>query len=188
MNADGTDAKPVTNSKRLAWNGEISPDGKWLTYYTYDGGASKISLPGRDAVSLDPNGGYPAISNDGRWIVFEHDDGNGQSRIEIIAADGSGSPLFLPFLPDNEDQVPPGSNMGTLPLRWTAAGDAITYVRTKDGVSNLWNQPINGSPARQITHFTSGYIWRHAWSPDGKFLALARGTFSIDAVLLTDQR
>ena len=43
-------------------------------------------------------------------------------------------------------------------------------------------------PARQITNFTSGLIWRHAWSRDGKYLALARGNLSIDAVMLTDIR
>jgi len=79
--------------------------------------------------------------------------------------------------------------MGThQPLRWTASGDAITFVRTKNGVSNLWSQPVKGGPAKQITNFTSGVIWRHAWFPDGKYLALARGSFSKDAVLLTGLR
>jgi Tol biopolymer transport system component len=76
--------------------------------------------------------------------------------------------------------------MGPLPIRWTSSGDAITYVRTKDGVSNLWSQPINGAAAKQITNFTSSLIWRHAWSCDGKYLALARGSLAIDAVMLTD--
>ena len=106
--------------------------------------------------------------------------------IKVIAADGSGSPRFLPFLSNSEDQVPAAANLGGLPIRWTASGDALTYVRTKDGVSNLWSQPIDGRPARQITNFTSGMIWRHAWSRDGKYLALARGNFSVDAVMLTD--
>jgi hypothetical protein len=55
-------------------------------------------------------------------------------------------------------------------------------------VSNLWSQPVTGGPPKQITRFTSGYIWRHAWSMDGKYLALARGTFSKDAVLFSDLR
>jgi Tol biopolymer transport system component len=78
--------------------------------------------------------------------------------------------------------------MSDLPIRWTASGDALTFVRTKDGVSNLWSQPINRGPARQITNFTSGLIWRHAWSRDGNYLAVARGNFSLDAVMLTDLR
>jgi Tol biopolymer transport system component len=146
----------------------------------------KASVEGRNPVSLNPDGGYPTISPNGRWIAFEVWTANQQARIEVVAADGSGSPRFLPFIP--EDQVPDASNMGVLPIRWTASGDALTYVRTKDGVSNLWMQPISGGQAKQITNFTSGLIWRHAWSPDGKYLALARGNFSVDAVLLTDLR
>jgi len=33
-----------------------------------------------------------------------------------------------------------------------------------------------------------GFNWRYAWSRDGKYLALARGNLSIDAVMLTDIR
>ena len=147
----------------------------------------KTSMQGGIGVSLDPDGSYGTVSCDARWIAFQHDDKKAHRElIEIIAADGSGSPRFLPF--PSDDQVPPESNMGTLPIRWTSSGDALTYVRTKNGVSNLWNQPANGDPAKQITNFTSGLIWRHAWSCSGKYLALARGNLTIDAVILTDLR
>ena len=188
MDGDGNNARQVTTRKRDAWNGEISPDGKWLVYGTADQGPFRVSLAGGDPISLDPYGGYPAISRDGCWIAFTHWDEKTKSYlIKIVASDGSVSPRFLPFLPGAEAQQP-DENLGDLPIRWTASGDAITYVRTKDDVSNIWSQPVNGAPAHQLTHFTSGYIWRHAWSPDGKWLALARGSFSIDAVLLTDLR
>ena len=189
MGADGSNPTAVTSGKKSSWNGEISPDGKWFTYLSNQQ-PWKASMQGGDPIALTSNSaGYATISPDGRWIAFEYWDGkNPNDVIEIVSADGSGSPRFLPFLSESEYQVPSASNMGGLPLRWTAAGDALTFVRTKDGVSNLWSQPINGGPAKQITNFTSGLIWRHAWSRDGKYLALARGTFSIDAVLFTDLR
>jgi Tol biopolymer transport system component len=187
MDADGSDARPVTLADRATMGGEISPDGKWLIAYSYETGPAKVSLQGGNPISLGPNGNYPAISTDGRWIAFSSwDEKSKKSTIEIVAANNSSSRRFLPFI--SEDQVPPASTMGSLPIHWTTSGDAITYVRTKDGVSNLWAQPISGVPAKQITHFTSGYIWRHAWSPDGKYLALARGNFSLDAVMMTDLR
>jgi Tol biopolymer transport system component len=185
INADGTDVRPLITDKTSVWNPEVSPDGKWITYLSNDGGTMKASAQGGTAVSLDPDGSYATISCDGRWIAFQHRNQKAQQTlIEVVAANGSGSPRFLPFT--QEEQVPAESNMGPLPIRWTSSGDAITYVRTKDGVSNLWSQPINGAAAKQITNFTSSLIWRHAWSCDGKYLALARGSLAIDAVMLTD--
>ena len=191
MSIDGGNAEQVTaGSRSMIWNSEISPDGKWVTYYSNEGGPAKALLHGENITALDPEGGgYPTISADGHWIAFQHwDEKAKQLLIEIISADGMGAPRFLPFMPPGESQVPTTSNLGTLPIRWTASGDALTYVRTKNGVSNLWSQSIHGGPAKQITNFRSGLIWRHAWSRDGKYLALARGSVSIDAILLTDLR
>jgi serine/threonine protein kinase len=189
MDADGTNAVPITAGKKAIWNGEISPNGKWFTYHSNQQ-PWKISMQGGNPVPLtSESAGYATISPDGRWIAFEYWDGKSpRDVIKVVAADGSGSARFLPFLSNSEDQVPGASNLGNLPIGWTASGDALTYVRTKDGVSNLWSQPISSGPAKQITNFTSGLIWRHAWSRDGKYLALARGNFSVDAVMLTDFR
>ena len=146
-----------------------------------------MSLRGGEAALLDPNGDFPTISPDGRWIAFPTwDKKSKQSRIKIVASDVKGSSRLLPFM--SEPQVPGSTNLGSLPTRWTADGTAITYVRTQNGVSNIWNQPVDGSPAKQLTNFTSMLIWRHAWSPDGKYLVMARGNFSRDAVMLTDVR
>jgi Tol biopolymer transport system component len=53
-------------------------------------------------------------------------------------------------------------------------------------VSNLWVQPADGSPAKQLTDFKTDRIFSYDWSPDGKWLALARGPEQRDAVLMTD--
>ena len=107
--------------------------------------------------------------------------------IKVIAADGSGSPRFLPFLSNSEDQVPAAANLGGLPIRWTASGDALTYVRTKDWEYRTCGaNPLTEDQRGRSQISPPGMIWRHAWSRDGKYLALARGNFSVDAVMLTD--
>ena len=177
--------RQITSGPTPKWMPEISPDGKWVTYIDIEA-PWKMSLSGGEPVKLAATGGqYPTISPDGHWIAFQvWDMKERNSKIEIVASDGKVSPHFLPF--PLEPQVPESTNMGTLPIRWTSDGKGLTYVRTKNGVSNLWSQPIDGSAAKQLTNFTSMYIWRHAWSPDGKYLVMARGNFSRDAVMLTD--
>ena len=182
---NGTGAKRLTSGPGNKLGPEISPDATWITYATTDG-PYKMALATGKITKLAAAGDYPTISPDGKWIAFvTSDDQTKKDVIEIVPSDG-GVPRFLPFI--QEPQVPTTANVGSLPIRWTADGKAITYVRTKDGVSNIWAQPIDGTPARQLTNFTSMYIWRHAWSPDGKYLVMARGNFSRDAVMLTDAR
>jgi Tol biopolymer transport system component len=184
--SQGGGATRLTSGPAAALGPEISPDGTWITYATTEG-PWKMSLANGEVTKLASSGEYPTISSDGKWIAFTTwNDQEKKDQIEIVGSDGKAPARFLPFI--QEPQVPVSANLGSLPIRWTADGKAITYVRTKDGASNIWAQPIDGSPASQITNFTSMYIWRHAWSPDGKYLVMARGNFSRDAVMLTDAR
>lgn len=59
---------------------------------------------------------------------------------------------------------------------------------TPSGVSNLWAQPVDGGPARQLTTFTSEHIFWFDYSRDGKQLALSRGTATSDVILIGDFR
>jgi len=72
------------------------------------------------------------------------------------------------------------------PYRFTPDGKAVVYNVREKGVDNLWLQPLDGSPYRQLTHFTSERIAQFAFSPDGSQLALERGHTESDAVLLRD--
>lgn len=185
MGGDGSEARQIVDTKQPGSDVVISPDGTWFAYETATG-LLRRQISGGEATLIDPKGFFPAVSHDGRKLAFQHlhlEDKNVQ--IGVVTIDSTAPPVFLPFLPITEEQVP---TMANQPIHWSPLDDAVTYGRTVDGASNVWSQPISGGPPRQITHFTTGYICRHAWSIDGKYLALARGTISKDAVLLTDLR
>ena len=70
----------------------------------------------------------------------------------------------------------PSTAESDLGCRWTPDGQALTYVDTPKGVTNVWSQPLEGGAPRRITGFTSDQIFTFDWSRDGKQLALFRGT------------
>jgi hypothetical protein len=62
----------------------------------------------------------------------------------------------------------------------------VTYNIVEDGVGNVWEQPLDGSPGHRLTNFTSDRIRTFRFSPDGKWLAVARQHIVSDVVLLRD--
>jgi hypothetical protein len=60
----------------------------------------------------------------------------------------------------------------------------LTYIDAEKGV-NLWNDPLPGGPPKQRTSFTADRTFDFAWSNDGKRLAMSRGIFTTDVVLVT---
>jgi hypothetical protein len=53
-------------------------------------------------------------------------------------------------------------------LTWSPDSKAFQYVLVREGVGNLWEQPLKGGPARQLTHFKASWIMDFAWSLDGQ--------------------
>jgi hypothetical protein len=69
-------------------------------------------------------------------------------------------------------------------VKWGRRPDLLTYIETRDGVANLWEQTIAGGPPRQLTRFTEGHIFNFAYSKDRTRLFLSRGSRRGDVVLL----
>ena len=123
---------------------------------------------------------WPVISPDAKLIAAGHaNETDNSTQLLLIPIEG-GPPLKSINFPFG---VSPGNG-----LDWMRDGKALAYVDTRNGVSNIWSLPIDGSPPRQLTNFKSDLIFRFALSPDGRQLVLARGTQTRDVVLIRDFR
>ena len=76
--------------------------------------------------------------------------------------------------------------MGAAQIRWAPEGKALDYLLTRGGATNIWRQALACGPPKQLTDFKSDLIFAFDWSPDGKQLALARGSMSSDVILISN--
>ena len=188
MDLDGGNLKQLTDQEDH--KPQISPDSKWIIFDSWRTGRRtmwKISIDGGQPVQvIDKFTSSSGISPDGKSIACfyrDQEQPNSPWRIMILPFDG-GSPL------KTFDTVSTGNVTAFLDaaLAWTPSGRAITYVASAGGTPNLWNQSIDGGPPKKITDFKENGVWRYSWSHDGKQLALTRGTFTSDVVLIKDFR
>jgi Tol biopolymer transport system component len=73
-------------------------------------------------------------------------------------------------------------------MQWAPDAKSIRYTVNQLNVSNVWSQPLDGGPAKQVTDFKEMLITSFAWSRDGKQLACTRGNLIRDAVLIRDRK
>jgi Tol biopolymer transport system component len=71
-------------------------------------------------------------------------------------------------------------------LAYAPDGKGVVYLVREKGVDNLWLQPLDGAPHRQLTHFKKDRMFRFVFSPDGSKIAMECGELESDAVLLHD--
>jgi Tol biopolymer transport system component len=64
----------------------------------------------------------------------------------------------------------------------------VAFANRGNGVDNVWVQPLDGSAGHPITGFQSEQIWSLSFSPDGKGLAVLRGHYDSDVVLLQEAK
>ncbi len=177
MDSNGNNPKQLTNgSGELA--SAVTPDGRWVIYSDvgFAGRMFKVSIDGGDSTQLTDKPSVRAdVSPDGKLIACTYQaESNTAHKIAVIPIEGGTPPKLLDF---------PATGNATFGVRWTVDGRALTYVDTRNGVSNLWSQPLDGSPPVQLTDFKSDHIYWFDWSRDGRWLALTRGNSTNDVVL-----
>ncbi|HXU36006.1 MAG TPA: protein kinase [Blastocatellia bacterium] len=179
MELDGSNPKQLTGVAS-AQNAEITPDGQWVVYSGTETGVSqlwKVSIDGGNPIRLtDYSSARPAPSPDGKQIVFRFVDEQAtpkRQRFALITVEG-GQRTKVFDLPQPLEQV----------VHWMPDGRALTYTDLRDSISNIWSYPIDGGAPKQLTNFRTDQIFSHAWSRDGKQLAVARGSIASDVVLI----
>lgn len=157
----------------------FSPDSEWIIYRSYIHSIPnlfKVAIGGGEPVRLtDKISGPPTVSPDGKWIACAYrEEALSKTRLAVIPFDSGAPPRLL------EPQDMPTR----LLYRWMQDGQALAYVKTEAGISNIWLQPIDGSSPQQLTDFKSGLIFNFAFSNDGHGIAMARGQIANDLVLI----
>jgi Tol biopolymer transport system component/DNA-binding winged helix-turn-helix (wHTH) protein len=170
MNSDGTDQREFFNMS-IERQPEFSADGQWIYFSSLHNGASSIwrrRVDGGEATEVVPGPAVaPEISPDGRLLLYR------TPKAFVVMEIESGQIAFT--FPG------PGRR-----AKWLPSGRGFTFLDNSDDVDNVWLQALDQTKRRQLTDFRSDGVMLHGWSPDGKTLALARGTQVSDIVLINN--
>ena len=170
---DGTDNYPV-----------CSPDQKWVYYLGWPGDhISRVPLDGSgksEAVISMPQGylaGSLNISPDGKTLAtIAYPQNGAPPKIAVFGLGSSSPPRML------------DATYYSRSLQFTPDGRSLAYASRENGVDNVWVQPLDGSAGHTVTDFKSELIGSFSLSPDGKSLAVLRGHYDSDVVLLQESK
>jgi eukaryotic-like serine/threonine-protein kinase len=179
MNADGSNVRQLTQGPEAHIPTALAPNGDFVIYRSIDSSLWKVATQGGPPVKVAPTSSNVGmgISPDSKYLAYVNWTNAGErweARLTVIPLDG-GPPLL---------EMP---HDGSTHLGFTRDGSAITALRRTKGAVNLFLQPLDGSPPRQLTQFESGVIFSYDWMPDGR-IVMARGEVRIDAVQISDFR
>jgi TolB protein len=177
MDLDGANQIPLTNGVAKT-HPTISPDGKWVIYNaTDDWHLWKVSIEGGEPLQLT---GYiasmPSVSPDGKMIACV---GRSESKhqILILPVEG-GEPL-------KRIDYSGGSLSGTR-IEWTPDGKAVIYAARLVRSTAIFRQSLDGGPPEETASFEQDELFDFGYSIDGQFLAVTRGGWQHDIVLISE--
>jgi len=184
MDAGGGNVIPLTPDGKVNEDPVCSPDSRSVLYRDVANGNKlmKVSIDGGPSQRISDQSAPwgMGISPDGKlaaFATFQHV----REHHEMLALSSLESNQTVKML---DFQRPP---LG--PVRFSPDGKAVVYSTRDHDVDNLWLQPLDGSPGKQITNFTSEHIGdSFGWSPDGGKLAIIRGHVDSDVVLIRDSK
>jgi Tol biopolymer transport system component/DNA-binding winged helix-turn-helix (wHTH) protein len=185
LDSDGSDLLQLTRGERIDAQPDCSPDGKWIAYASYSERAWtiwKVSIDGGDPVQLtDYESVAPSYSPDGASIacILPSESRIKNATIAVIGPDGGAPAISFAAIPFAY------SYRG---CRWAPDRHSVVYNVLDKKASNLWEQPLTGGPARQLTDFKSDHIFSFTYSRDGRRILLSRGQYIVNVVTIRDFR
>jgi eukaryotic-like serine/threonine-protein kinase len=182
VDLDGNHLQQLTNG-----GGEIapffSPDGAWVIYSSVKPDSWKMPAAGGEPVKLTDDSFASEISPDAQFIIHVRRSKANALTWNITITPFTGGPELKSFEVKSESRPD---------CDWGRDGRSIVYSLTRggelSGVTNLWQQSLDGGPPTQLTNFKSDTFTGYDWSPDGKWLVLGRGSITSDAVLIKNFR
>jgi TolB protein len=166
MDFDGHNQRRITYSNSLKLFPHIGPPGSGLVYTSFINDNADVYLlraSGGDAVvvfSSDAADMTPAISPDGREVVFSSSVVDDNMDIYVCNLDGS-----------NRQRLTTHWAIDTNPC-WSPDGRQIAFTSERTGTVQIYIMNADGTNQRRVT-FEGTYNDGADWSPDGRFIAYA---------------
>jgi eukaryotic-like serine/threonine-protein kinase len=190
VNADGSHPAQLTDGT-YDINSACAGDHNWAYFWRdvqhvwrvpLDGSAKAEPISGSAIPHAFQAGRGMGVSPDGKTLAYlvefvTTESQTGVAKIALLDLTTLNTPRLIDVNP----------HIATGP-QFTVDGKAVTYPIRENGVDNIWIQPLDGSPGRQITKFDSEQIQSFHWSPDGKNLGILRGHTDSDVVLLQESK
>jgi TolB protein len=172
MNMDGGNQIRLTDGAGKSYPA-ISPDGKWVVYNTNDDWHLwKVPIDGGQPSQLTAYlASHPCVSPDGRMIACV---GGNESKREL---------LILPF-EGGEPLRRLDFRAWSSRLQWADDGKAIIYVADRNGTQVIVKQSLEGGRPEEIVNFAEGELFDFGYSYDSRYLAVTRGGWQHDIVLI----
>jgi TolB protein len=167
MNADGSDQHVLVNWPMVqSYYPSFAPDGKSIIFasnYGVEFALYEVTLEGKIAAipTVDQEVASPAISPDGKWIVFTIVSDVGPNAIAITPRQGGEVTIVYPD--DGWDPT------------WSPDGSQILFAGSSSGRIHLFIMNSDGSDVRLVTDKT-GIRGRNDWSRTGDLLATYIGS------------
>jgi len=195
------------NGRYIVYNSDAGPAGRHVWRMDLDGGRPQQLTSG-------PDESWPMCSADSNWVLYLSVTPRERTLMKVPIAGGASvlitkEPIIMPSISPDGKMILGTYSLGSTnrvvvmpweggPLRmlfdierpkvhWSRDGKSLLYVETKDGVRNVWSRPLTGASPKQLTQFADNEDIRwFAVSPDGRQLAVARGTTIRDVVRIRD--
>ncbi|HEY0347046.1 MAG TPA: hypothetical protein VGC60_02720, partial [Pyrinomonadaceae bacterium] len=218
MNSDGANRKELTARGSSDTVPSVTADGRFIVFDSHRSGGYeiwRINIDGSDPRQLTQCGKnfQPAVSPDGKWIVYRSECDSG--RLWRVTIDGdqaqrlTDNAAYWPWIsPDSKliacEYVTEGgrSQLAVIPIEGgrpvrvfevpPQANFRYAIRWTPDGKTityrdwwqGLWRQPLEGGQSQQVYGLPNEKIYSNSWSHDGKMFAFTRGVEMRDVILI----
>ena len=178
VDIDGSNLKQLT-SQEPPNNVNCSPDSK-TAYFSTQGARNMFAVPIEGGAVTEvkdyPNAGYIFFSHDQKLLGYVYGTAEDQYRPHMAVVDAATKKVIRTFdYPFNAGGI-----------AFAPDGHSIQMQLVRNGAANVWAQPLDGGPLRQVTNFPSGETnGAFVWSSDGKELFMSRGITKRDVVMIT---
>ena len=178
MQADGTNARIVTDSLDLQGAPAWAPDGQSITSAADDHGVPRlfrVPIDGRSpALLVQEYSVDPVWAPDGRFVVYSGPDIGTTFSVKAVTTEAVARPLPALTL-----------TRGARHLTFLHGGRALVFLRGEIQHKDLWLIDMETGTEQQLTHFAPDFHIRDFdISPDGREVVLERVQERSDVVLL----